>query len=723
MAHLNRVFVPVFLAFIACTPPVYTPQCVTDADCGVDLVCDHAMCIAQPDGACRMEETRPCGPPAVGLCHLGTQHCSDRKFTTTCEGQVTPVPEVCNNLDDDCDGVVDNGVTTAFYPDLDGDGFGSSTAVKRVECTPPAGFVTNNTDCNDAVGAVHPGAAEVCDNANLDEDCSGTANDGCGCANVGMTQACCSNRGTQLCESHASGATLSVCSVSATAELCNGIDDDCDGTTDEQYALASTDGGSVTTDGGVFALDGGCSVGVGACARNGAAACTSGALGCNVTPGSPTTETCNGLDDDCDGQTDEVDPGLCPASGQTCVAGSCTCPAGQMVCGTSCQALNTGCSTGTGACSRQGTMICSNGAATCSAVAGTPSTEICNNIDDDCDGQIDEISPSLCAATGQSCNTGACSCPSGQTVCGSSCQPLGGTCSPGLGACQRTGSLVCMGGGVGCSVTAAAPVAETCDGIDNDCNGTIDNGVTITCYPDGDNDGYATNTTSTQQCPAAGRAAFGNCPAGFVAPSSSLGIDCDPANATLFRTASTRADADGDAFCTGTTASQCVGANAPAGRRFVASCAATDDCNDGSATLFKTYSVRNDADNDTFCVGGAFTQCAGNAPLAGTRLVTTCASSDDCRDFNQYATTVCSLPAGFGTEFHLMSCGIGLPGTTDTFVSTVTFCPTGFSLGNVRTEKRSGAGVCTANNPNSLHQTCMGFDASDCRIIGDCTAD
>ena len=144
MAHLNRVFVPVFLTFIACTPPVYTPQCVTDADCGVDLVCDHAMCIAQPDGACRMEETRPCGPPAVGLCHPGTQHCSDRQFTTTCEGQVSPVPEVCNGLDDDCDGVVDDGVTSDYYPDLDGDGFGSNTATKRVACTPPTGFVTNN---------------------------------------------------------------------------------------------------------------------------------------------------------------------------------------------------------------------------------------------------------------------------------------------------------------------------------------------------------------------------------------------------------------------------------------------------------------------------------------------------------------------------------------------------------------------------------------------------
>jgi hypothetical protein len=84
--------------------------------------------------------------------------------------------------------------------------------------------------------------------------------------------------------------------------------------------------------------------------------------------------------------------------------------------------------------------------------------EKCNGIDDDCDGQIDEDFPQL-----------------------------GQQCSVGLGACQRFGTFACKadGTGVQCGATAGAMGTETCNYLDDDCNGKVDDGLPAIPCPNG----------------------------------------------------------------------------------------------------------------------------------------------------------------------------------------------------------------------------------------------
>jgi hypothetical protein len=81
-------------------------------------------------------------------------------------------PELCNGIDDNCNGTIDEGLASLpFYQDLDGDNYGNTLAVVHA-CAAPAGFVATPGDCNDGNAAVHPGATEVCNL--IDDNCDGT---------------------------------------------------------------------------------------------------------------------------------------------------------------------------------------------------------------------------------------------------------------------------------------------------------------------------------------------------------------------------------------------------------------------------------------------------------------------------------------------------------------------------------------------------------------------
>jgi len=90
----------------------------------------------------------------------------------------------CNDTDDDCDGVTDEDPSTRWFLDSDGDTFGDATSV-TVGCSQPLDHVDNQTDCDDTSSAIHPDADEICDDSDVDEDCSGTADD----ADTGVTDA------------------------------------------------------------------------------------------------------------------------------------------------------------------------------------------------------------------------------------------------------------------------------------------------------------------------------------------------------------------------------------------------------------------------------------------------------------------------------------------------------------------------------------------------------
>ncbi|MEW6431490.1 MAG: choice-of-anchor D domain-containing protein [Myxococcota bacterium] len=124
---------------------------------------------------------RPCFSADAGLigrgaCRAGVESCVNGVWTGACSGEVLPVTETCNNVDDDCDGLIDQNVTRACYS-------GPSNTLNLGQCRGGVQSCTTGAWASNCSGEVTPQPSEVCANG-LDETCNGVADEGCPDAGV-----------------------------------------------------------------------------------------------------------------------------------------------------------------------------------------------------------------------------------------------------------------------------------------------------------------------------------------------------------------------------------------------------------------------------------------------------------------------------------------------------------------------------------------------------------
>jgi MYXO-CTERM domain-containing protein len=369
-----------------------------DNDC--DNVVDNAL----------IDTGKPCGN-SIGICTPGLTACVNGALQ--CQGGVQPGTEICNGLDDNCDGNVDGMKADCYTGPLSSKNVGICVG-GQWQCTAVVG--SGIPSWGPCIGQILPGA-EVCNG--LDDNCNGTVDDV-----PGANSSCCpSNKcgvgtcvaGTMKCSG---GSLQCIGGQGPGVEVCDGKDNDCNGVVDDVA------GGQI---GQTCCLSGLCPVGV--CAP-GVWGCGTNGLTC-VGETKPSGEICDTLDNDCNGVVDDI-----PGKGLACCkSGAC----------------------GKGICT-SGVLQCVGNDAQCVGEV-LPETEICDGIDNNCNTVIDDV-----PGKGESC------CPPGSLPGQAPGACSKGICKPGTMQCQGS-DLACVGG--------VAPALEICDGIDNDCDGEIDEKIDV----------------------------------------------------------------------------------------------------------------------------------------------------------------------------------------------------------------------------------------------------
>jgi MYXO-CTERM domain-containing protein len=384
---------------------------------------------------------------------------------TDCDGDcdesdasVSPgADELCaDRVDNDCDGETDEDDAAdagSWYPDEDGDGYGDETATVTA-CEQPADYTATGGDCDDTDAGISPAATETCDG--VDQDCDGTADDDA------------TDAGTYYAD----------------------LDGDGFGDATNTVASCSLPGG-YTTD----ATD--CDDAVAAVNPDG-------------------EESCNGRDDDCDGDTDEDDAvdtstWYADADGdgwgdETVTTAACSAPSGYVAFGGDCDdadpaynpaASESDCTDDTdyncdglsGAIDTDGDgyMACEE-CDDADAAISPGADEVCDGADNDCDGTADEddaIDATAWYADTDGDTYGdpadetlSCSRPEGRVADATDCDDADAAVNPGT--------------------------VEVCNDLDDDCDGDVDGGAAdaTTWYADADGDGYGDDGDTVVSCDA-----------------------------------------------------------------------------------------------------------------------------------------------------------------------------------------------------------------------------